>query len=85
MTAVFSVIPAKAGMTNFRISEFPDGKRISMRHKSTRITTHYSQAELENLIATANKVWGQIVRKMLTLVVMKKQIRHQGLPKVADS
>ncbi len=54
-------------------------------HRSTRITTHYSQAELENLIAAANKVCGQGVRKMPTLVILKKQIRHQGLSKVADS
>jgi integrase len=26
-------------------------------HKSGRITTHYSQAELGNLIAAAEKVW----------------------------
>jgi hypothetical protein len=53
--------------------------------KFTRITTHYSQAELENFIATANKVCGQAVRKVPTSVILKKQIRHQGLSKVADS
>ena len=54
-------------------------------HKFTGITTHYSKAELENLIAAANKVCGQVVRKMPKWVVLKKQIRHQGLSKVADS
>jgi hypothetical protein len=56
-----------------------------MGHQFTRFTTHYSQAELENLIAAANKVCGQAVRKMPTLVILKKQIRHQGLSKEADS
>jgi hypothetical protein len=56
-----------------------------MRHKFTRITTRYSQAELENLIAAANKVCGQVVGKIPTSVVLKKQIRHRGLSKVADS
>jgi integrase len=41
-------------------------------HKSGRITTHYSQAELENLIAAANKVCGQATRKSPALVVLKK-------------
>jgi hypothetical protein len=56
-----------------------------MRHNSTWITTYYSQAELENLMAAANKLRGQVVRKMPTSVVLKKQIRHQGLSKEADS
>jgi integrase len=41
-------------------------------HKSGRITTHYSKAELENLIAAANKVCGQKSRKSPALVVLKK-------------
>ncbi len=44
-------------------------------HKSGRITTHYSQAELENLIAAVNKVCGQSVRKMPTLVMLKEKNR----------
>lgn len=45
-------------------------------HKSTRITTHYSAPELENLIAAANKVCPASGHKMTTLVVLKKKI-HQ--------
>jgi len=30
-----------------------------LRHKSGRITTHYSAAELENLIEAANRVCGE--------------------------
>ncbi|MGO9568543.1 MAG: tyrosine-type recombinase/integrase [Desulfomonilaceae bacterium] len=44
-------------------------------HKSGRITTHYSQAELENLIAAANKVCGQGAHKMPTLVMLKEKNR----------
>jgi integrase len=45
-------------------------------HKSGRITTHYSQAELENLIAAANKVCNQNARKMPTLVMSKEKTAH---------
>jgi hypothetical protein len=44
-------------------------------HKSGRITTHYSQAELENLIAAANRVCGDEYRKSPALVILKKK-RH---------
>jgi site-specific recombinase XerD len=44
-------------------------------HKSGRITTHYSQPELENLIAAANKVCSQPGHKMATMVILKKR-RH---------
>jgi len=37
---------------------FEDGQDL-LGHKSGRITTHYSQAEFENLIAAANKVCGE--------------------------
>jgi integrase len=40
-------------------------------HKSARITTHYSQAELERLIAAANKICGDDSRKSPTLVVLR--------------
>jgi hypothetical protein len=62
-----------------------DDRDDLLGHKFTRITTHYSQAEPENLIAAANKVCGQVVRKVPTSVVLKMQIRHPGLSKVADS
>lgn len=42
-------------------------------HRSGRITTHYSAAELQNLIAAANRVCEAGVRKMPTLVVLKRQ------------
>lgn len=44
-------------------------------HKSGRITTQDSQAELENLIAAANKVCGEESRKSPALVILKKK-RH---------
>ncbi len=42
-------------------------------HKSGRITTHYSQAELGNLIAAANKVCVQQSRKSPALVILKRK------------
>ena len=41
-------------------------------HKSGRITTHYSAAELENLITAANKVCGEKSRKSPALVLLKR-------------
>lgn len=40
-------------------------------HTSARITTHYSQAELEHLIAAANKVCAGNSRESPTLVVLR--------------
>lgn len=42
-------------------------------HKSGRITTHYSQAELGNLIAAANRVCGDESRKSPALVILKEK------------
>ena len=42
-------------------------------HKNGRITTHYSQAELENLIAAAEKVCGQTSRKSPALMLLRKK------------
>jgi len=42
-------------------------------HKSGRITTHYSAAELQNLIAAAEKVCGTDSRKSPALVVLKRK------------
>lgn len=42
-------------------------------HKSSRITTHYSRAELVNLIAAANQVYDQESRKNHALVILKKK------------
>ncbi len=42
-------------------------------HKSGRITTHYSQAELANLIEAANRVCGEKSRKSPALVILKRK------------
>ena len=42
-------------------------------HLSGRITTHYSQAELANLIAAANQVCEVMSRKSPALVILKRQ------------
>ena len=42
-------------------------------HQSGRITTHYSEAELANLIAAANKVCGEKSRKSPALVLLKQK------------
>lgn len=42
-------------------------------HKSGRITTHYSAAELQNLIEAANRVCEQQSRKSPALVLLKQQ------------
>jgi integrase len=43
-------------------------------HRSGRITTHYSAAEIGNLIAAANKVCGENSRKTPALVVLKRKV-----------
>ena len=42
-------------------------------HKSARVTTHYSKAELENLIDAANRVCEEHSRKSPALVVLKQK------------
>ena len=42
-------------------------------HRSGRITTHYSAAELANLIEAANRVCESSARKMPTLVMLKQK------------
>jgi integrase len=42
-------------------------------HKSGRITTHYSAAELQNLIEAANQVCGENSRKSPALVLLKQK------------
>jgi len=44
-------------------------------HKSGRVTTHYSQAELENLMTAANNVCVSNGHKMATLVMLKEKNR----------
>jgi len=42
-------------------------------HRSGRITTHYSGAELTNLIEAANRVCESTAREMPTLVMLKQK------------
>ena len=42
-------------------------------HRSGRITTHYSAAELQNLIDAAEKVCGPNSRKSPALVLLKQK------------
>ena len=42
-------------------------------HKSGRITTHYSAAELHSLIEAANRVCGENSRKSPALVLLKQK------------
>ena len=42
-------------------------------HRSGRITTHYSAAELEHLMSAANRVCESNARKMPTLVLLKRK------------
>ncbi len=49
-------------------------------HKSSRITTHYSEAELANLIAAADRVCGVESRKSPALVVLKKKRHLTAVP-----
>jgi integrase len=54
-------------------------------HKSGRITTHYSQAELEQLIASSNKVCGEESRKSPALVILKKQTPYDRVGQVVKT
>lgn len=47
-------------------------------HKSTRITTHYSQAELENLVMAANSVCGENPNRGPSLVILRRNLRAVG-------
>ncbi len=49
-------------------------------HKSGRITTHYSAAELASLIAAAETVCGQESRKSPALVLLKQRVVGSGSP-----
>jgi len=44
-----------------------------LRHRSGRITTHYSAAELSNLIEAAERVCGEESRKTPGIVLLKKK------------
>ncbi|MGO9119810.1 MAG: tyrosine-type recombinase/integrase [Desulfomonilaceae bacterium] len=77
----------KAGLEGVRVHDLKHtyGRRLRsagvsfedrqdlLGHKSGRIITHYSQAELEQLIASSNKVCGEESRKSPALVILKKR------------
>ena len=53
-------------------------------HRSGRITTHYSAAELANLIDAANKVCEMGVCKMHALVILKRRFGAPGRIRTHD-
>jgi len=78
---------ARAGLPQVRVHDLKHtfGRRLRstgvsyedrqdlLGHKSGRITTHYSQAELGNLIAAANVVCDGESRKSPALVILKRK------------
>lgn len=77
----------RAGLTQVRVHDLKHtfGRRLRaagvsyedrqdlLGHKSGRITTHYSGAELENLIEAANQVCGETSRKSPALVLLRQK------------
>jgi integrase len=77
----------KAGLSQVRVHDLKHtfGRRLRaagvsfedrqdlLGHRSGRITSHYSAAELGNLIEAANQVVGEGSRKSPALVVLKKK------------
>jgi hypothetical protein len=49
-------------------------------HKSSRITTHYSQVELGNLIRAANKICGEEKPQLMLLRLARKVTAPAKLP-----
>ncbi|MGB6067281.1 MAG: tyrosine-type recombinase/integrase [Desulfomonilaceae bacterium] len=56
-----------------------------MGHKSSRITTHYSKAEIANLIAAANVVCEQQSRKSPALVILNKKIHPEPVKQLGGN
>ncbi len=54
-------------------------------HRSGRITSHYSQAELGNLIAAANRVCGDESRKSPALVILKRKTAQAPVKQIGGS
>jgi hypothetical protein len=50
-----------------------EGRQYLLGHRPGRVTTHYSAAELSNLIEAANAVVGERSRKSPALVVLKRK------------
>jgi integrase len=78
---------SKAGLPQVRVPDLKHtfGRRLRaagvsfedrqdlLGHRSGRITTHYSVAELGNLLSAANRVVGEGSRKTPALFVLKKK------------
>lgn len=83
----------RAGLTQVRVHDLKHtfGRRLRaagvsfedrqdlLGHRSGRITTHYSAAELKNLIAAAEKVCSQDSRKSPALVLLKQSAVTGGI------
>ncbi len=84
----------KAGLPEVRVHDLKHtfGRRLRaagvsfedrqdlLGHKSSRITTHYSMPELENLISAANKACSQdFCHKIDTMVILRKKKANVGL------
>ena len=54
-----------------------EDRQDPLGHKSGRVTTHYSAAELGNLIEAANRVCGENSRKSPALVVLKRKAANE--------
>jgi integrase len=54
-----------------------EDRKDLLRHKSGRITTHYSAVELQNLIDAANRVCGEDSHKSPALVLLKQKAVRQ--------
>jgi integrase len=79
---------AKAGLSQVRVHDLKHtfGRRLRaagvsfedrqdlLGHRAGRITSHYSAAELGNLIEAANRIVGQGSRKSPALVMLKKKV-----------
>ena len=77
----------RAGLTEVRVHDLKHtfGRRLRaagvsfedrqdlLGHKSGRITTHYSAAELHNLVEAANKVLGENSRKSPALTILNRK------------
>jgi hypothetical protein len=63
----------RAAGVSFEDRQDPLGRR------SGRVTTHYSAAELESVIAAAERVCGENSRKTPALVVLKPKVMNRGL------
>ena len=83
----------RAGLTQVRVHDLKHtfGRRLRaagvsfedrqdlLGHRSGRITTHYSAAELQNLLEAANRVCGENSRKSPALVLLKQNAAINSL------